>query len=179
MRKKKDCLLRFLAISILVLSACNNYHTDVLELEQTLDSEEEFKYQLSLIKENWEKTQIETLSDSADVSMEIAEGSITPTGFTIIFENNSDKSIIFEDDFIIETRVEEEWYQLPMLISDYDFSSVGCKMPYKQSKELSADWKNLYGDLERGEYRILKEVTDLSEPNNYNKECLAVEFKID
>lgn len=179
MGKKKNYLLISMIICILVLSACNNYHTDVLELEQASDSEEELKAQLSLRKENWEKTQFETISNLTNVSMEIVEDSITPTGLTIVFENKSDKNIVFEDNFIIEARVEEDWYQLPMLISDYDFSSVGCKMPYKQSKELSADWKNLYGDLETGEYRILKEVIDLSESNSNNKECLAAEFKID
>lgn len=111
--------------------------------------------------------------------MEIVEDSITPTGFNIIFENKSGKNIIFKDDFIIETRVEEDWYELPMLTSDYDFSDVGCKMPYNQSKELSADWKNLYGDLKTGEYRIVKEVIDLSDFNSYNKECIVAEFEIE
>ena len=66
--------------------------------------------------------------------MEIVEDSITPTGFNIIFENSSGKNIVFEDNFIIETRLEEEWYELPMLTNDYDFSDAACKMPYNQSK---------------------------------------------
>lgn len=178
MKNKKSYLLLFLIICISTISACNNYHIDVLEGEPTLESEEEKVSHLSLIEGNRKKTQYETLSKATNVSMEIVEDSITPTGFNIVYKNNSGKNIIFKDDFIIETRLEEDWYELPMLTRDYDFRDAGCKMPYNQSKELSADWKKLYGDLKTGEYRIIKEVIDLSDPNSYNKEYFAAEFEI-
>ncbi len=179
MEKKKICLVISISICILFLSACNNYPMDVLELEEASDYDEDLKGQEHLLEGNFEKTKLEDLSDLKDISMEVVEDSITPTGFKIVFENSSNKNIVFEDNFIIETRVEEEWYELPMLTNDYDFNDAACKMPYNQSKEISANWERLYGVLETGEYRILKEVMDLDDFNTYNKEYLVAEFKID
>ena len=68
----------FLALTLLVsvlLVACSNGNGD------------------STAVNDWEPTQYDTVNNFDGVSMNIKEDSVSPTGLTVIFENNSDKQV--------------------------------------------------------------------------------------
>jgi hypothetical protein len=41
------------------------------------------------------------------------------------------------------------------------------------------DWEWLYGNLDNGEYRIVKNVLDFKAPGDFDTHYLAAEFRVD
>jgi len=51
-------------------------------------------------------------------------------------------------------------------------------LPAKGSSEEAVDWEWLYGSLDQGEYRIIKELLVMQEAGDYKSYYLAAEFVI-
>jgi len=51
-------------------------------------------------------------------------------------------------------------------------------LPGKQSQEKNVDWDWLYGSLDEGEYRIIKQFYDFRATGDYDIYYLAAEFLI-
>lgn len=154
----------FLALTLLVsvlLVACSNGNGD------------------STAVNDWEPTQYDTVNNFDGVSMNIKEGSVYPTGLTVIFENNSDKQCVYSDDFLIEKKIKGSWYQVPTIIDEYGFNGIGYELAPSANEEFTIDWNWLYGDLDTGEYRIVKKILDFRDTGDLDEYNLAAEFTID
>lgn len=154
----------FLALTLLVsvlLVACSNGNED------------------STAVNDWEPTQYDTVNNFDGVSMNIKEGSVYPTGLTVIFENNSDKQCVYSDDFLIEKKIKGSWYQVPIIIDEYGFNGIGYELAPSANEEFTIDWNWLYGDLDTGEYRIVKKILDFRDTGDFDEYNLAAEFTID
>lgn len=128
---------------------------------------------------DWESTQYDTVNNFDGVSMNIKEGSSSPTGLTVIFENNSDKQGIYSDDFLVEKETKGDWYQVPTIIEEYGFNDIGYELPPSEIEEFTIDWEWLYGSLDTGEYRIVKKVLDFRDTGDFDEYNLAAKFTID
>ncbi len=112
--------------------------------------------------------------------MIVKEGTVSSTGLTVIFENNSNKQCVYGEDFWLEKKIKGRWYQVPVALDgNYGFSSIGYDLASSDVKEWTADWDWLYGSLDTGEYRILKDILDFRKAGDYDKYHLTAEFTID
>lgn len=120
-----------------------------------------------------------TTNNLNHVVMRIKEGSTTPTALTIIFENNSENSFIYGDYYTIEREINNAWYQVPVAIEEnYGFNDIGYELAPQDTPEWVVDWEWLYGNLQPGEYRIIKDLLDNNSSASFNNYYLSAEFTI-
>ena len=76
-------------------------------------------------------------------------------------KNNSDKECIYGEFFLLEQKFNNSWYEVPVIIDgNYGFNSIGYELSPGDSGEWEIDWDWLYGSLEAGQYRIIKDILD-------------------
>ena len=128
---------------------------------------------------DWKPTTHETVNDFAGVTMTVKEETVTLTGMTVEFENNSDSQCTYGEYYLLEKKINDIWYQVPVAIDgNYGFTSIGYDLDSGESRELKIDWDWLYGSLDTGEYRVVKDILKYNEPGIYDKYYLAAEFTI-
>lgn len=129
---------------------------------------------------DWDPTDYETVNTLDGVTMTVKEGTLTSTGLTIVYENTSDKNYTYGDPFLLEKKMKDSWYQVPIVLKDgYGFNDIGYDLAASDMSEWPVDWEWLYGSLDTGEYRIVKDILDVRIPGDYDTHHLAVEFSID
>ena len=179
MNNKYIYLLLFLVLSLVIISGCNNDESSVMELKPMTEFNEELDSGLSIIETNWQATQHESLGDINDVYMAVEEGSVSSLGLNIIFENKSNKQIIFGEDYTLEKKSSNIWYEVPALVDDSGLSELGYELSFLQTRKIEVDWKWLYGAQDPGEYRIIKDIMDFRGSGCYGREYLATEFVVE
>ena len=100
----------------------------------------------------------ESNSSIENVKMEIKEGSVTSTSVIIIITDTNKEPYGYGEWFKIEKKVNNEWIDLEPIDIYYTFNAIGWLVGKDGTIEEKEDWKDLYGELEEGEYRIVKEV---------------------
>lgn len=178
MKKKQFLLALVLMLSLVGLCGCGNEGTSVLELEFPTDSNKGEDAHFELIRTNWQATKYEALSDITDVNMAIKKDSSSPVGAILVFENDSNKQIVFGQEYILETRVDNIWYEIPIRPDKPNLSKAGYEVSFGQSKEFEVEWQELYGELKPGVYRIIKDLIDFRTSSNWEKGYMACEFEI-
>jgi hypothetical protein len=129
---------------------------------------------------SWVPTLYETVNELDMVVMEIKKDTVSPQGLTISFQNDSEKQIVYGKSFWLEKKIDGRWYQVPVSIEgEYGFEDIGYGLSSKMGGEWMVDWEWLYGSLENGDYRIVKDVLDFRAPGDFDTHHLAAEFHID
>lgn len=93
--------------------------------------------------------------NSADVTMDIIEESITPLGLTVIISNNTKIDIYggIADDFLVEKLENDKWSPL---VETRDRTNNTETYIFQGNRELNIYWSEIYGSLAPGTYRISK-----------------------
>ncbi len=115
------------------------------------------------------------VNDLKGVSMSIKEGTLTPTGATIVITDTSKRNNIYGDPFIIYKEEETGWVLLDPIIENYGFNDIGYQVDKNNTLELTTNWEWLYGTLESGNYKLIKGFSYIGEGINH---YLSVEFTI-
>ena len=89
---------------------------------------------------------------------------------TLVIHNYSGHEIGYSEHFSLQKEVGGQWYILPVEMAGYGFNDVAYLLEDGASVEVTADL-NIYGDLEDGSYRIVKD--DLVAP--FSKASAAFE----
>lgn len=111
------------------------------------------------------------VENASDISMVIKDGTLTPSGATVVLTN----SYAYDRWFRIDKEENGEWKEAETINDNYSFTAEGYLTNGNSEVEIPIDWTDLYGTLENGKYRIVKRVF-----NNLNKEeYVSVEFIID
>lgn len=128
---------------------------------------------------DWEPSTYEMVNDFDGVTMIVKKGTATPTGLTVAIKNNADNQCIYGEHFDLEKKINEIWYTVPVTIEGgYGFNDIGYMLSSGEDREWAVDWDWLYGSLEPGEYRIIKDISDFRGTGDYDTYYLAVEFTI-
>jgi len=129
---------------------------------------------------DWEPTIYGTVNNLDGVTMIVKEGTVSSTGLAVTFENNSDKQINYGEHFLLEKKIKEKWYQVPFAIDGNPaIRDIGYSLDSSGVKEWKVDWDWLYGSLDNGEYRIVKEILDFRNAGDYDKYHLTAEFTVE
>ncbi len=151
--KRYLCLLIFMALILTLTSGC-------------------------VEKADWKPTALENVNNFDGVYMIVNEETVSPTGLTVVLENNSDSQCIYSEDFLLEKKIKGNWYQVPVIIESYGFNDIGYNLAPGESGEWNVEWDWLYGSLDTGEYRIVKNIIYFRSTGDYDQYKLAADFKI-
>ncbi|MER2064486.1 MAG: immunoglobulin-like domain-containing protein [Alkalibacterium sp.] len=158
--KNKTAFLLMLSLSVLFLSGCQN-----------LNDEDSTDLEASILDE------VDTMDG---VSMSAVKDSISPTGLTVEFENDSDRQVIYSEDMLLEENISGSWYQVPVVIEeDYGFNDIGYELDPEEQQSMEIYWEWLYGELDDGQYRLVKRVLDFRGTGDFDENHLTAEFEID
>lgn len=105
-----------------------------------------------------------------NISMIIKDGTLTKTGATIIITDLNETKNTYGEFYRIDKLGNNTWSELNPIIENYGFNSIGYFVDENNKLELSHNWEWLYGKLENGKYRLVKEV---------NYKYFSVEFEIE
>jgi len=125
-------------------------------------------------------TKYETVNDLEGVTMTVKGGTVSPNGLTLTIENNSDINCLYGQFFLLEKKLDDKWYEVPVTIEgDYGFEDIGYELAPGDKQEWETDWQWLYGSLDKGRYRIIKDILDFRGTGDFDTHYLAAEFTID
>jgi len=89
----------------------------------------------------------------SDITMIIKEGTLTKTSATVIIKDN-DKEHSYGEGYRIEKKENGEWKTVKQ-IGTYSFNLIALGTVTGEL-DFKLDWSERYGELENGEYRIVK-----------------------
>lgn len=112
------------------------------------------------------------LNKSSEIAMAIKEGTLTRTSVTVsIKDNNNDH--VYGYDYSIEKKEDGEW-RIVNNIGTYERILLAISPGRAETLNFDIDWSKRYGELDNGEYRIVKSV-DTAE----GEKLLYAEFTIE
>lgn len=88
-------------------------------------------------------------SDDKRVTLSISEDSITSEGLTLTIKNNTDKDILYGEDYVLEQKRNDKWYKSN---DEQSFNARGNVLDANGTNEQKVS----YSALEDGEYRIIQ-----------------------
>ncbi|EEG78627.1 immunoglobulin-like domain-containing protein [Dethiobacter alkaliphilus] len=175
---RRLCFIMCIAVCLLVLVGCNE--PDTTDPNNTPpESADSNSPPESIDPADLETTPYETVNNFVGVTMTVDQETVSNTGLTVVFENNTERECIYGEYFSLEKKINGTWYQLPVVVDgNYGFNDIGYPLPPGGSGEFTAKWEWLYGTLEPGNYRIVKDILDVREPGDFDTYYLAAEFEI-
>lgn len=94
-----------------------------------------------------------------NIKMEIKEQTLTNSGATVIITDENSPAYVYGNYFRIEKKQNDQWNILPPITKEYAFTEEGILVGKEGKLELEIKWEPLYGKLAKGEYRIVKQVS--------------------
>lgn len=106
------------------------------------------------------------------VTMSIKDGTLTNSSVVVIIEDLNENKYVYSEAFLIEKRENDKWIEIKTINDDYGFNEMGYLVNEDNKLEMKQDWFKIYGNLEKGKYRLVKSIFD----NGYK--YFSVEFEI-
>lgn len=159
MMKRLVIYLIFPAIATAVLTACQQVNQAELTKESEVDENKSLN----------------------NITMQVEQDTISPKGLTIILTNKTDEEVTYGGYYLLEKKQDGKWYELPPILKEgeYGFTAIAYIIEAQSQAEMQVDWKELYGKLGSGDYRIVKDMLVGIEEDTYETYYLIAEFKID
>lgn len=107
-----------------------------------------------------EKVAESELNEVQNVNLSIKDGTLTNIGATIVITDNNDTPYTYGKWFRIDKKENGKWVELKAINDNYSFEDIGLEIGQDKTLEEKIDWFNLYGQLEKGEYRLVKNIYD-------------------
>lgn len=131
---------------------------DIAILNNGLDKEESDEF-IKLIKtiSIKEINENEKSEDKEAITLSLKNNTLSNTGATFILKNNTDKEYGYGPEYIIETKSNDEWKEVDTITgTPLVWNTITYILKANEEKELNVDWSYGYGELESGEYRLVK-----------------------
>ena len=126
---------------------------------------------------DWPPSTFETVNNLEGVTLSVKQSSVSSTGLTVVMSNRTDRSMSYGEFFSLDKKVNDNWVEVPVIGGGFDDSTLHINA--KHTKEWDINWEWLYGELTKGDYRIIKEVFDSYEATGiYKVYPLAAEFAV-
>lgn len=135
------------------------YFKDILELDKYDDVNQILNIINDYVKKNGGTCTIVKDRELDElVNISIKEGTLTKTGATIIITDNNPNKIIYGTSFYIEKYENSDWHEVMPINNNYGFNSMAYYVDENGKLELEQNWEYIYGKLNKGIYRIVKDV---------------------
>ena len=161
------------------------YFSDILDLGKYNDAHQIFNVINDYVKKNGgECHMVESKDLNNIVDVSVKEGSLSPSGLTLLLKLREDYDITYGEPFWIEKYNNKTSSFERMEVNEENncaFILPAYHLEYKKEREIKQDWSCMYGNLKKGLYRIVKNVhyesdTPISEDDNY---YIWAEFEIE
>lgn len=112
------------------------------------------------------------------VSMRVTEN--TNTSVTLEIVNKTDKDVQGGEYFCLEKKDDEsgEWRRVQTIIDNYAFNDIAYIVQKDKPFIEKVEFEWLYGKLNAGTYRVVKEIMDFRETENYTIYWYSAEFMV-
>ena len=115
------------------------------------------------------------IDDLDGVEMIIKEGSLTNESATVIIRDVSSRDNIYGNEYRIDKFEDGTWKMMNVLIDNYAWDLIGYVVDEDNVLEFDIDWSKIYGKLNPGKYRIVK---DTSYSGEGTVHYITAEFEI-
>ena len=126
-------------------------------------------------KPNIGKESTTKIATDREIELSIKENTLSNEGATLVLTNNSDKDYMYGDSYMIQIKKDDKWYGINV---EVEFMESLTPIKSGETKEMKQDWESVYGKLEQGTYRIIKNINYENEEGKLESFNLAVEFKV-
>ena len=114
--------------------------------------------------------------------MTLSSEPVTPGGLTVVFEYTGADEGLFGMWYSLEIKQNGFWTPIPYLpIQDNierSWESIGFPVQKDSPRTETIDWTSLYGELDAGTYRLIKDFINSRSPGDYDTYYLSVDFEI-
>lgn len=132
---------------------------------------------LLALGDSLEKREEKDLHLLRDTSMVIKEGTLTNIGATvIIISTNKDELHTYGKSYSIEKYENEEWVPVKPIVDNYVFTLEAYYVNSDGVLEMDIPWEPLYGKLDAGRYRIVKDAAIDKDGTYLGKGYVYAEF---
>lgn len=112
------------------------------------------------------------------VVLSLKVDTLSKSGATFILKNGTEEECFYGDDYYLEKKENGSWKKVSTLTGEpLVWTFIARLLRPGEQKEITINWKNGYGELKSGTYRILKEATK-GEGTSSKKLRLYSEFTI-
>lgn len=119
-----------------------------------------------------EKTPYKITNDK--ITMEVKQGTLTKSSATIIMKNKTKEEYTYGEPYHLEIKHNDSWHILELEPNnDIFFTMPAYSLKAGESVEKKCEWEHGYGQLKKGTYRIVKDVS-----NKKEQLYVAAEFTI-
>lgn len=108
------------------------------------------------------------------VSLAIKDGTLTKEGATIVITDNNDFPYSYGEDYNLQKLENGEWKDVQQ-IGPYNINDIACEVKEDRTAEMKLNWKNIYGELEAGHYKLNLAVSQ----NDSSNATVSTEFDIE
>lgn len=128
--------------------------------------------------------QAETNEKSEDIwGIQLTVNKITSSGLTLVCSQFGGKligNLQTGSPYLLEIQINNEWVPVEMLSSKYElaWTEEAWMIPLNESTVWDVNWKNLYGELPVGKYRIGKEIINFRGSADYNTNTYYADFEL-
>ena len=109
------------------------------------------------------------------VSLSVVDKTLSNIGGTFILKNDNKNEIIFYEPYELEIKKDGQWHEITIQI---DFIEIANVLKSQDSYEIEINWEETYGELPKGEYRLIKEISVLNENGSFENSYVSVEFTL-
>ena len=97
----------------------------------------------------------------SNISFSIDDASVTRTGLTYLIENNDIPEAVwsFGSSFYLESLANDEWELVRPIAETPFWTEILISVSSGKSSTQTVNWLDIYGQLEPGAYRLVKEFT--------------------
>lgn len=108
---------------------------------------------------------------------------ITSTGLTLTcYQSVGEPTGELSTDsyYFLEEKINDEWVPIEILPSEYEraWTDEAWIIPTNDEVEWEVNWKELYGELSAGYYRIGKNIRDFRDTSDYDEEIYFANFEV-
>ena len=97
----------------------------------------------------------------SDITMIIESDTLTNISATVEITDESGMDNTYNEWFRIDEYVNGQWQELEVIADDeVIWRDIGYKISDKNTLHLDVFWEEIYGELDKGKYRVVKEVND-------------------
>lgn len=151
----------------------SDYGTRVLDILETLSFDQDDKEGGAYV---YSKE-----SEADKIGMYLSLKNISRTGATLVFHQYDAKAptgeLQYGTEFALEILKDGKWEDAPITIEgDYGFQALAFMIPAGELTEAELPWEWLYGELEAGQYRVKKSITDFRGTGDYDKYTVYAHF---
>lgn len=93
-----------------------------------------------------------------NVTMTIKEGTLTNTGATVVITDTNTNKNTFDSEYRIDKKVNDGWVEAKRIDNNFAFKDLAWVAGNDNTITNNINWEKLYGELEKGQYRIVKKV---------------------